>query len=355
MPTKIDISNLTLNPEEVSEISEAILEREFINGVLSANHEIETGIQHKKQIVFAGKIADTLKAATDCTPGEGGTLALTQKYWDPVKYDTRYTHCAAQLNNLLKIFAKAQRVNPDFYNRIDSQEMGLVAAMVGMMLRETLPIKVWFSDVAADTVANAGVLVNGTDKTLYDVFDGLWKQIFAVAALSAGGDQHVAIAKNAEATFAAQALAADDAFNTFVAMVEAADERLIADGSIKFYVTRSMADNYRATLRNKTLGAGFIEITEGGRPRLFFDGIPIEIMYVWDRHIKAIEQNGTKYNLPHRALLTTPENIPVGTLNQSDWAAIDSFYDRTLKSNIMDVAFSLDAKWLEDYMGVAAY
>lgn len=353
MATKIDVSSLTLNAEEASQVSEAILEREFVNGVLSQNHSIETGIEHNKQIVFAGKIADSLKVASGCTPAQGGTLGFTEKFWTPKKYATRFTHCADDMNNLLKIFQKAQKVNPDFYDRIDSEEMGMVAARVGTMLREVLPAKIWFSDTTADVHTGTGVFTTGTDLALWNVIDGLWKQIFA--EISSGDSNYVSIDANAGVSYAAQALQDDDAFNTFVSMVEKADERLIGDPDAKLYVTRSLADNYRATLRSKTLGAGFIEITEGGKQMLYFDGIPLEIMYVWDRTIKASQDNGTTYNLPHRALLTTPDNIPVGTLADSDFEELDSFYDKTLKSNIIDVALSLDTKFLESYMAVAAY
>lgn len=138
-------------------------------------------------------------------------------------------------------------------------------------------------------------------------------------------------------------------------MVEKADERLIGDPDAKLLVTRSLADNYRKTLRNKTLGAGFIEITENGKTQLYFDGVPLSIRYDWDRTIKSAFNNGTTHYRPHRAVLTTPENIPVGTLSVDDFDELDSFYDRTLKSNIMDVALSLDTKHLEKYMTVAAY
>lgn len=222
-----------------------------------------------------------------------------------------------------------------------------------MMLRETLPVKIWFSDTAADTIANGGILANGTDKTLYNTFDGLFKQVFA--EITSGSDYHVDISANDGASYAAQALADDAGLSILEGMRDAADERLLEDPDAKFYVTRSIADNYRKTIRSRTLGAGFVERTEDGIPMLFFDGIPVEVMYVWDRHIKAIQDNGTVWNLPHRALLTTPGNIPVGTLADEDFEEIDSFYDKTLKSNIMDVALSIDAKFLEDYMAVAAY
>tara|TARA_R110002167_G_scaffold81296_2_gene222680 strand:+ start:13022 stop:14083 length:1062 start_codon:yes stop_codon:yes gene_type:complete len=353
MASNINISALTLAAEEATEVSQLILEREFVNGALSQNHDIHTGILYKTQIPFAGKLSDAVKKSTGCTPNAGGAVALSQKYWDPEIFDVRFTHCAADLSKLFKLFQKESRINPDYFNKDGSQEMAMIYSLVAQMLRETLPVKVWFSDTAADDVDGSGVFTSGTDLDLYNVFDGLFKQLFA--SITDGSTYHVDIAKNAGANYAAQALAADDAYNTLLAMRNKADERLLEDPAAKFYITRSLADNYRDTLRTKTLTAGFIEITENGKSQLMFDGIPVEVMYVWDRTIKALQDNETKWNIPHRALLTTPDNIPVGTVAESDFETLDSFYDKTLKSNITDVAFSLDAKFLETYMAVFAY
>jgi hypothetical protein len=354
MASKIDISGLTLNPEEASNMSELIIEKELVNGVLSTVHDVVTGIEHKKQIPFVGHLVDSLKKATDCTPGEGGDIALTEKFWDPEIFDSRWTHCAADLDKLLKLFQKAKRINPDFYDRVTSKELGVVMALIGMMLRDVLPKKVWFSDKAADVVGNGGNFTAGTDLALYNVIDGLWKQIFA--EITAGSTYHVNISANEGSSKAAQVLSADEAYDTFVEMYETADPRLLEADGVQFLVTKSMADNYRATLRTKSLNNGYIDdVTKKGRKVLAFEDIPIVIMYGWDRTIKADQDLGSTYNLPNRAVMTVPGNIPVGTLSEKDFEELDSFYDRTLKSNIIDFAMSLDTKFLEDYMAVVAY
>lgn len=351
MASLINTEDLTLNPQEAQEIGQLIIERAFVQGPLSDVHEIVTGIQMKTQIPFAGKIADSLKKSTGCTPNTGTGVSLTEKYWDPEVYDSRWTHCAADMDKLLKLFRRAQRMNPDFYDQIDSQAMGVIYALIDTMLMETLPIKVWFSDKAAETFADGGVFTNGTDLDLYNVIDGLWKQIFA----EADSTNRVTITQNGGANYAAQALPADAALGYLTAVVNLADSRLVADPEAEILVTRSIADNYRNTLRNKTIGAGFLEVVEGGKTQLFFDGRPLKVMYEWDRFIQASQNNGTKWNLPHRIVMTTPANIPVGTLASEDMETLDSFYDRTFKSNIIDVVFSLDAKMLEKYMMCVAY
>lgn len=355
MASLIDISALTLNTEEAKEIGKLIIEKAFVQGSLADIHDIETGVMHDMQIPFAGQIADSLKAASGCTPNTGSGVVMTEKVWTPKIYDSRWTHCAADLNKLFKLFQKAQRINPDFYDRISSQEMGVIYALIEQMLQTNLPVKVWFSDTAADDVDGSGVFTSGTDLDLWNVIDGLFKQIFA--EVGSGDDNYVAIAENSQATYALQdsTLSDEDAFNILKNMVNAADSRLLADPNAQFLVTRSIADRYKNHLRASNLGAGFLEVTENGRPQLLFDGYPVITMHEWDRVIRTNQDDGTAYNLPHRAIFTTPENIPVGTLSTDDLSTLDSFYDRTLKSNIIDVAFSLDAKHLEPYMTVAAY
>ena len=353
MASLIDISALTLNTEEAKEIGKLIIEKGFVQSELSAIHDIETGVMYDMQIPFAGMIADSLKASSGCTPNDGGGLTMTEKVWTPKIYDVRFEHCAADLNKLFKLFQKAQRINPDFYDRISSQEMGVIYALIEQMLRQSLPSKIWFSDTAAATDTNGGVFADTADVDLYNTIDGIFKQIFA--EVGSGDDNYVAISENGGASYAAQALGADAALGYLTDVMNNADSRLLQDADAQILVTRTIADNYRDTLRTKTLGAGFIEITENGKSQLYFDGYKVVTMHEWDRIIKSVQNNGTTYNLPHRIVFTTPSNIPVATVSTEDLVTLDSFYEKYKKSNVIDVAFSLDAKHLESYMTVAAY
>lgn len=349
----IDVSTLTLNPREAEAVSEVIFERIYNNEELTATHEVETGIDMKTQIVFAGRIGLLGRASSGCTPNEETGFTTSQKYWDPAREDFRLKHCAADVPALLKLFRKATRMNPDFYDRVSSEEIGVVIAAVEDAMIENLHRKIWFSDTTAALASGGGVFKTGTNLAYWNTFDGLFKQIFA--DVTAGTTPRYTITANAGASYAAQALAADAAVAILGGMYEAADERLLQSGEAFFLVTRSIADNYRATLRNKNLGAGFLEVVENGRAKLYFEGIEVRTRFDWGRWIKAYQDNGTKWNLPHRAVLTTSANIPVGTLSTEDLQSLDVFYDKTLKTNIIDAVYTIDAKHLEPYMTVAAY
>lgn len=349
----VNADNLTLNPREAETMSEVIFSRVYNESDLAEYHDIETGIDVSKQIAFAGRLGLLGKKTVGCTPNEAGGFELTQKYWQPVMEDFRLTHCQSDMPALLKLFKKSKRVNPDFFDAVGSEEFGVIISAVESALIENIHRKVWFNDTAAETITNGGVFKNGTDLGYFNSFDGLFKQLFAEVPTTASN--YVAISANAGANYAAQALAEDAALEIFEKMVTAADERLVASDDAFILTSRSMADNYRATLRNRNLGSGFLEVVEEGRPKLYFDGIEIKVRYDWDRYIKTYQDNGTKWNLPHRAVFTTKSNIPVGTLSEEDLAKLDVFYDRTQKLNIMDAAYTLDAKHLEKYMTVVAY
>lgn len=349
----INAESLTLNPREAETVSEVIFKRIYNDSDLSEYHEMETGIDVKTQIAFAGRLGLLGKKTTGCTPNEAGGFELTEKYWTPVLEDFRLKHCQADMPALLKLFRKSQRINPDFFDAVGTQEFGVIISAVEVAMLENMHRKIWFNDTTAKTIADSGVFTNGTDLGYFNSFDGLFKQIFIEVPSNAAN--RIAISANAGTNYAGQALAEDAALGIFEKMVTAADERLVSAEDSFILATRSLADNYRATLRNKNLGSGFLEVVEEGRPKLYFDGIEVKVRYDWDRYIKTYQDNGTKWNLPHRAVFTTKSNIPVGTLSEEDLTKLDVFYDKTLKTNIMDAAYTLDAKHLEAYMTVAAY
>jgi len=353
MASVIDATALTLNPRETEMVNEVIFERVFLNGELSEFHDIETGIDMKTQIVFGGKIGLLGKTSSGCVPNDATGLTFAEKYWDPAIEDFRLKHCQADMPKLLKLFKGAKKMNPDFYDAVGSEEFGVIISVVEDAMIENLHRKVWFNDKNAALASGGGVFKAGTDLGYWNSFDGLFKQIYADVPTTASN--YVAITANAGTTYAGQVLASDAAVAILGSMFTSADSRLLEDADAFFLVTRSIADNYRATLRNKNLGAGFLEVVEGGRSKLYFEGIEVKTRYDWDRNIKAYQDNGTKYNLPNRAILTTKANIPLGTLSEEDLKKLEVFYDKTLKTNIIDGVYSIDAKHMEKYMTVAAY
>lgn len=350
MATKFDVSALSLNNEEAQEVSELIVEKVFVQGELTDVHEILTGIQHGKQIVFVDNLGVGGEALTGCTPAEQDALTFSEKFWTPALIAGRFTHCANDMPQLLKLFRKAQKVEPDFYDKEGSQEMQVLLAKIIEALKVSISAKAWLSDTAAAVQPAGNFTIAGFNGGLWNQFDGLWKQIFAD-----GNVPRHTIAENAGGTYAAQALTAGQSVTVFQDMYEKADARLLGDADARILVTRSLWDNFLTAIETKQAQGGIVERLENGAQALSYRGIPMVLMNEWDRTIKLYQDDLTVHYRPHRALMTTPSNIPIGTLSESDMQELSSHYDKTLKSNIVDYGYFMDAKFGESYMAVAAY
>lgn len=355
-----DLDDLTLIPEEATSVSQAVFEEVFEQSTLAEHHEIVTGIHHKTQIPFVGVLGLVGKKIIQCKPdANGNKIPMSEKFWDPELIGDRFEHCAVDVNPLFKLFKKAMKVNPDFFDRLGSEELGVVEMRVAQALKEMLHRLVWFGDKTADTVANAGYLTNGTDIDYFNILNGLWRQIISTD-IPTTSKYYVAIPQNAGVSYVAQANLADDfAFELFKSMWSKADSRfkqLIGNGGVKvhMHVTSAIAENWMNFKEDKSL-AFTLEKVEGGGLKNFFRNIEIVTRYDWDATIQAYMDNGTTYHLPNRALMTTPGNIPVGTVSTEDLEKLISNYDAYHQVNFMDFALKLDAKFLQDYLAVAAY
>lgn len=345
-----DVSALAVNPEEVQAVSEIVVEKVFIQGELNQVHDVQTGIQWQKQIVFVDNLGVGGEALSGCTPAEQAGLEFTEKFWNPALIAGRFTHCANDLPQLLKLFRKAQRVEPDFYDRQGSEEMGLLMAKIIEALKVSVSAKAWLSDTAAAVQPGGNFTIAGFNGGLWNQFDGLWKQIFADAVVPV----HT-ITENSGATYVDQKLAAGQSVNILNGIYENADPRLLGDADVQILVTRSIWNNLLTANEAVEANGGFVTRQEGGVMSMDYRGIPIVLMSEWDRTIRLYQDDLTVHFLPHRAVMTTPMNIPIGTLSVTDLQNLESFYDKKDKTNYVDYGYYLDAKFGESYMASVAY
>jgi hypothetical protein len=358
MASAINNGAFTFNPEEIKDWSEVINELTFADPDLNAIHDIQQGIKYDEQIVFAGKIGLMgKKVGANCAPNEISGISLTEKFWNPVFEDFRLTHCSTDVNTQDKLVNQMARMNPDYRDVVSGSNSSTGNFLVGKVIdgfNETILRKAWFNDTAADTVVNGGVLTNGTDKEFFNSFDGIFKQMFV--EIPDTDSKYVSIPKNGRANYEDQELTANESIAILKAMYKKADSRLLSDPNKKFYVTRTIWDGYLDDLEDiQNQGAGNTLINEEGKETLRYRGVEVVKMEIWDRIIEDFENNGTTYNLPHRAVLTTPLNIPIGTLSQDDWGTLDAFYDKVTAKNYIDGIYSLDSKFMQKYLAIFAY
>ena len=349
-----NLENFNINEGETTDIVAAIRERFNQKPLINSIHRVITGLKYNELIPFIGIMPDSGVCQDDCETTESSSaIAWTNKRWSPSDVGAKFKICPkdyrAILNTVRDRLTKEGIWNPEGSEEMQIVEDRALDAMVGYIFRFT-----WFGDVDANTFGTGyGTLTPGTNITLFNCVDGLWKQAFA--AVTAGTLERVEIAENEEATKAAQlALDPSTAFNTMKAMYNAADPRLFDQSGVQFLVTRSLALNYLDFLETNGMENGILPLQGQLYAPNSYRGIPIVVMNEWDRLIRKYYDNGTTYDLPHRAVLTSPDNIPVGFV-EDDMMYLKSWFSNDDEAAYIKIRNEFDAKLLEEYAAVVAY
>ncbi len=354
MATLLDLADLTLNPQEADEVGKIIVERVYGHPALNSQHRVETGIVMKEQILLAGRIGLLGKKLTGCKPPEDNkTVPMSQKYWDPIDWGFRMSHCAKDVNQLFKAFQRKMK-RGDYNDLQGEQEMLFIISRVEEAMIENLHRLIWFGDTTMDIADEGSYLADAqvADLPYWTVLDGLWKQIFA--GVTASDIPHVNVTLNEAVSKAAQfVIPAGFAIGIFRAMFGAADSRLRMAPDKKIFVTDSIAQEWITYLETQSLAFSLAEVQDG-ISNLRYRGAEIVVRNDWDRHIENFD-DGTVYYFPHRALMTTPDNIPVGTMDEESLTEVKSWFSQDDDVNYLQVQSRFDVKYLEGYMAVAAY
>jgi hypothetical protein len=169
MATGIDLTGLTLNPIEVQDIKDFIIERVFERPEFAQIHgRFETGIQMQTQIVFASQFGKTgLKKAAACTRQTSSPEStLTQKYWNPVGIEDTLVVCAAELNGLFKAYFSKIQEYRDLYDITGSDLEIFYAILLEESMVQTIWRAAWFGDTTVAVSSEVQASVTCVDNPL---------------------------------------------------------------------------------------------------------------------------------------------------------------------------------------------
>lgn len=208
----------------------------------------------------------------------------------------------------------------------------------------------WVASHAADIGAR-GVL---TGVTVTDETGGEIKfvaenagQGFTVVIVSAGTSGSFA-QSGVVANVGHGALDVDQADETFELLIDQTPNELLSFEQV-FIATRSMVRNYVQTLKNTGTDLAHMVIIDGQKV-MTYEGIPIWMRPDWDINIK----NDHNSVFPHRAILTTKENLLFGTDGASDDGDVETWYDRNLQLRRYRVQYKAQTLHLHQELMVVA-
>lgn len=356
LATFFNFGSVNFNGDEVHDIAKVIVDKTYGHPKMTQFHTVVSGVVTDMQVVYAGIMSKLTKADAGCGTGAVSTgPALRQKTVSPKQVKVWQQLCADELDGSLMVYA--QKKGTDVSNIIGTKIEGfIVDSITPAMLEDAFRI-IWFNDTTHTNVgAGSGTeqIKVGVSTTDYTMIDGLWKQIFAIVAADA--NRRVTITENAGANYAAQDnLSATAARDYYRDLLTKADYRLQGAENKIILSTVSLINNYADYLESQGVDASFKRL-ESGFVTLQRRGVTIIGWDFWDRTIRADIQNGTKYFSPHRAVLTTPENLGVYIDNgEGALSDIEIWYDQTEEMNNFRAKYKIDAKIAVDYMIEAAY
>lgn len=355
MASQINFAGLTLNSDEARDASQVIFETFYTRPELTRIHAIQTGVLMNRYIPILGQLGLVGKVDPGgCSTNAVSVTTASNKQWTPVLVSGRISHCQADVPDLLKFWSKDMTAK-DVWANVDQAMWNYITGYMSEAVLNSVIRLAEFGDTAAEVIGSGGTLTAGTDKTYFNSLNGVWKQFFTDQAGSALTYRYT-IAENSGATYALQSALADDrAYQVMKDLYDNCDSRMFADGRMPvFQITRSLWNNWVAYVENKS-GAYRPELLQDGTTKETFRGVPIVVRHDWDRIIKAYYDNGTTLYLPHRAILTDLNNIPIGTSDEESMSSFDSIYDPVTKKHYMDFAYRLDCKILEEYAFAGAY
>lgn len=348
--------------KQVMQFSEAFWTTTFQNPALNEILTIIPGVKAKQQVVILGLLGlvGKTKTTTQCAPvASTETIDSVQKFYEPNWIEDRFVECWKNLLEKFYVWGLKNNIQAPDLTGTDFADF-LIERVVDGLVQSIYRIA-WFGDTEAANFSDSGLnghITDDVDLAYFNAIDGFWKQFFAIGA--ANPDQLYDISRNDGASYAAQAFTAEDTTNQVITtimqnMVNGMDERLAADPNATFYVTRSVANQYMAERRKFPAIDLAYSRQENGFDTLMIDGYKIVVLMFEDRFIKAYENSGTAWYLPHRIYLTTKENMHLAVSEQGSMANVEAFYFEVDKQYYIDTLYSMDALVIEDYKVVLAY
>ena len=351
--TKQQLEHLTLQPENLASIKDAVQETFFKDEDFSSFVNIMK-VKNDDPIALIGEMDMVGKKGGGCDPTyEEKGIANSQKRWELGQWEIPIKICYEALKGTIAEYSLKTGTEIGDITSTDFMTIytdALQRAMQQMIWRFS-----WFGDKAAAlSGSGGGKLTAGSDVNMCNVCDGLFKRIFTPTATK----NHTTIAANSETTAAAQvsSLRKKGAATTLVdTILMDVDTRIIDDSDAVLLMTRSLADALTYDIKQTYHDIMPWEKVFDGFDVATYNGVKIARVGIWDRMINAYEKGETKVNLPHRAVFCNPKHLMVGTDADALISDLDIFFSKKERRNYIYATGKIGTALLEENMIHAAY
>lgn len=294
----------------------------------------ETGVVNGKKLGRVHSIGDVGKNRSGCNPTyEKPVVIGTEKSWALGPWQIAEELCYAELENTLAKYGMNSGTEIGDLQNTPYWDHVLMPLLEKAIIEMFWRI-VWFGDTDAKNITDSGIITDGVNIELFNMCDGLFKQLKAISADNPG--QFTKIAANEETTYIKQKEAIrvpGVAIGIVDDMLSDCDSRIFDDSQAAIYMTNNLFKALRNDVKKVQNLHLEVEQIASGIKLSEYDGHSIIVLDVWDRLIKKFENDGTKLNAPYRALISTPNNLFVGTDDTQRVADLDVTFDKKNRMN----------------------
>lgn len=360
-----NIADLTINPVEVSDLREVIAQVIYQDTDFLKYHQVVEGITKKTQILLDNTSGKVGWKASGCgaTASGGASIKLGQAYWETVSVRDMIDYCQQDLNQNFKPLVIKN--TSDKFGDLENQEAinVFIKAALTRFIKESVERLAWLGDTDAKNVEDGGNIIDTVDPKFYTPIDGIWKQVFdakTAGTLTAWTN----IARNEQTTKANQlALTDAEAFAIVKGVYDKADDALKLDPTAYIRVTSAVYNGYKNYLAANTLsGGGLSEMTVNGIAVPTYMGVPVMTSIFESKLILSdleVTDGGSPevltYDLPHRAIMATPELLPVATIAADDLNQLETYFDWKEEKSYIKFGYDIDVKVIRPNMISVAY
>lgn len=320
-------TNIPLQLENLASLRVAliknVLEDENIREVLTIDR-----VRSGEPLAVIGEMDAVGNASTGCCPtykqiGIGNSV----KRWNLGEWQIPLEICYKDLEGTIAEYAL--KAGTEIGNLEGTDFLAIYLDLLQTQMRRMIWRLAWFGDTTADTVANGGKLVNGTDKTLFTVNDGLFKRI---AAGVAGGTIADVDTSAATTMLAAVEALLDGAPATINQNGEAA---LIMPRSYARKLARDIRAQYNEIMPWERVFEG-VEVTR-------FDSVKVLSVAAFD-YLNSTYQSSV--TLP--IVYTIPRNLHLGTDADNPVSDLDIWFDKDCRKQKVYASGRIDTLIGED-------
>lgn len=351
MPTspfehKINLEHLHFTPDELRSLNELIVTAVLTAPELRSYATLVTGIKNDRRIgIIPGTFGLLLKAAQACNPvAQVHETVAIEKTWEPKYLGFVNDICIDEIaTSLMRLYIDC--TNP--YDLTQTEIFNFIRKIYATDLPKEVFRYAWFGNTAA-RVWPLGVLTPGTDPTFFNVLNGFFQQMAIIYA--ANPLQLNAMPGNTAISYALQQTVATPllTYNAVNALIDNSISELAQQPDRILLVTRSVFDRLRRQLQ--ALGTAFqdYKLMVNGLEFATWDGINMLSLPLWDQYIRIYENNGVRWNDPHRVVYSTKSNLNIGMACTSLFDNINSFYDQRTRLNRLEATDAFDFKIIDD-------